>query len=219
MLAHERMGRAFDWLERVHILLPGVPLEPPEIDEEIETKVSSALLEHRSLAAKYRKRSGEEKNYVLHPAGVVVRMGVVYLVARYDGAEWLRFFALHRMSDAEVLTETADVAPVQEVRDALSSGAFGFSLGGESVRVTLRFLPEAGVHLLESRFSMDQKARTLADGRLELEGSLPNNKETRWWLLSFGPGVEVVKPPDLRNEVASMLRQALGAYDELQCEK
>ncbi|MCA3087550.1 MAG: WYL domain-containing protein [Rhodocyclaceae bacterium] len=213
VLAHERKGKATDWLERVHILMPGVPLEPPDIDEQIETMVSIALLEHRPLAVKYRKRGGEEKSYVLHPAGVVVRMGVVYFVAKYEGVDELRFFALHRMREAEVLTEQAQVVPVQELKDTLARGAFGFPVGNESMRVTLRFRPEAGVHLLESRFSADQTADTLADGRLELEGSLPNNLESRWWLLSFGPGVEVVKPESLRNEVATLLRQALNLYE------
>jgi predicted DNA-binding transcriptional regulator YafY len=213
VLAQERGGKTSEWSERVHILSPGVPLEPPDIDDGIEAKVSAALMEHRCLAIKYRKRNGEEKSYHLDPAGVVVRTGVVYLAAKYEGVDSIHFFALHRMLEADVLPESAGAVPVQELTDTLARGAFGFSLGGEGIQVTLRFLPEAGVHLLESRFSSDQTATTLADGRLELKGTLPNNQESRWWLLGFGPGVEVVSPESLRSEVASLLRSALARYD------
>ena len=36
------------------------------------------------------------------------------------------------------------------------------------------------------------------DGRLLVEATVSNNADLRWWLLGFGPGVEVLGPPSLR---------------------
>lgn len=212
VLGEARGGKTSEWAERVIMLPPGVPLEPPEIDDSVEAAVSLALLDHRVLKVTYRKRSGVEKEYLLSPAGLVVRLGIVYLVADYEGSESLHFFALHRMLSAEITDLAADVASVEVLRRTLSRGAFGFSQGEEGIKVTLRFAPEAGMHLLESRFSLDQESQVLADGRLEIKGTLPNNLESRWWILGFGSGVEVLEPEQFRNEISQALRDALERY-------
>ena len=208
--SHTQQGKR--WLDLVRFLEPGVGIIPPEVDEHIEDAVSKSLVEDCVLAITYLRRDGEKKTYGLYVRGLVFRLGVAYVVAHYEGSRGAHFFALHRMREASCLQERAPSDGSFYIDEFLQSGAFGFSKENARIKVVLRFSKNAGAHLLESKLSVDQNSEILENGFLRVTASLANNEEMRWWLLGFGPGVEVLEPADLRSEICELLRKSLAQY-------
>ena len=58
----------------------------------------------------------------------------------------------------------------------------------------------AAFHLTETPLSANQKMVNKPDGRVEVTATVKNSLQLRWWLLSFGEYVEVIKLKALRNE-------------------
>ena len=57
-----------------------------------------------------------------------------------------------------------------------------------------------------------QKGRFLPDGRYQLDIPFSDTRELVMDILKNGPDVEVVSPPELRDEIENKLRQALQRY-------
>ena len=118
------------------------------------------------------------------------------------------------MISATVLSDMNAKIDSADLDSALQAGAFGFQLGKAGLKVRLLFSREAGVHLLESKLSEDHVSFERENGAIEVTATLADNKETRWWLLGFGPGVEVLEPIALRDEVRSLLAESLSRYEK-----
>src|SRR5690554_3524034 len=66
-------GPLHGWAEKVCVIPRGQRLLEPSIPEEIVEAVYTAVLEERQFRARYRTKSGEEKEYLVHPLGLVLR--------------------------------------------------------------------------------------------------------------------------------------------------
>ena len=53
----------------------------------------------------------------------------------------------------------------------------------------------------------------LADGRVELTVTVAGIVEIRPWILSWGDGVEVLEPEELRASVSAAVRRAAARYE------
>jgi hypothetical protein len=79
VLDETRLGR---WRNKVKVIHRGPQLIPPKIAPGVQEAVYQALLDGRQLKAAYKSRGQDEpKDMVLNPLGVVVREGVIYLIA------------------------------------------------------------------------------------------------------------------------------------------
>ena len=105
VLANTELGA---WASKVRIIHRGPDLIPPAVPTEVHDAVYEALLGGKQLRVMYRRRgSTTSSERLLHPAGLVTRTGILYLVASVGDYSDLRHFALHRMTDAQVLAEKA----------------------------------------------------------------------------------------------------------------
>ena len=85
---------------------------------------------------------------------------------------------------------------------------------GKQVRVTLSVLPFLGRILSESPMGGDQmvKPGDEPDDDWTVEATVPQSERLVWWLLSFGAGVEVIAPLELRERVGGELRATAAYY-------
>ena len=57
-------------------------LTPPDVSPDVQETVYAALMEHRKVEVNYRGKHEEKlMRILLNPLGIVVRTGIVYLVA------------------------------------------------------------------------------------------------------------------------------------------
>jgi len=210
----EQAGRAMArWPGKVRVVARGFPLRPPDITPAVFDAVSEALLEDRRLRLSYRARGASRaKEYETNPLGLVVRDGLVTLLATaWDYDEVLRFH-LHRATAAESLDSPARQVPGFDLDAFLAAGGVGFPLGGEPLGLVALVDEEIAVTLRETPIAADQNLLPSSDDQFRLTATVPDTLELRGWIRSYGPSIEIVRPTALRDEVARDARAAARIY-------
>ena len=212
VLADTELGA---WANKVRIIHRGPDLIPPVVGTEVHGAVYEALLGGKQLRVIYRRRgSTTSSERLLHPAGLVTRTGILYLVASVGDYSDLRHFALHRMTGAQVLAEKARPASGFSLdRHVHADDAFAYPLS--ECPLPLKLLANDAVveHLSESRLSDDQRITPGQDGRSLIEATVADTRELRWSLRGFGDHVEVRSPAGRRLEFKEHARSLHELYE------
>ncbi len=203
------------WKDRAAIITPGPALIPPPIPADVQETVYEALRTDRKIEVLYRGKYDEKpRPMLLSPQAIVVRTGIVYLLATAWDYEDVRHYVLHRMSEPRLIEE-----PARRLRDfrleahLASDGAFAYPDSADKLRLRALFDSAAGAHLTESRLSEDHRATETDDGKVLVEATVDDTSELRWWLRRFGSLVEVLEPASLREEFAAEAWRLAGMYE------
>jgi predicted DNA-binding transcriptional regulator YafY len=92
----------------------------------------------------------------------------------------------------------------QRLRDS-----FGVVSGVGRYEVVLRFDPQTADYIKEKKWHPSQQLRELASGAVELRMSLSSLEEVQRWVLSWGGGAKVVRPPELAAAVRKAAERIL----------
>lgn len=213
------------WPDKVKVIQNSIRLRQPEINPEVLSVVHDALFEDRRFQSEYRVRSGERRDYEINPRGMVFRDGIVYAVCTLGEEMVIRHLPLHRMLSVQLLEKP--VLPLPGFRlDEYVKTYFDYPLRAlqanagirdsipDTLPLRIAMNPMRAVHLKEAPLADDQLHNTLPDGRVVFLATVANTERLRWWLLSYGDGVEVLEPPALREEIRAMAERMLGLYAE-----
>ena len=207
-------GALARWADKVTIIRQGPPLARPVIRDDVQEVVYAGLLESRRIEVVYgAKSSNSEGGIVLSPLGLVVRAGVVYLVATSWNYQDVRHYVLHRMSQPRLLdghvTAPSGFRLTDHVRE---DRRFSYPLSTRELKLKVLFDADAAFHLTESRLARDHRTTPQADGRTLIEATVADTADLRWWLLGFGAAVEVVGPDSLRAEFEEQAEKLRRIY-------
>jgi len=207
-----KAGHVQSWLNKVRTVPPAQPLLAPKIKTEVQHTVSEALLADRQLQISYRRR-GDKKaaEYRIHPLALIQRGALVYLYVRIFDYEDTKTLVLHRIESATMLEEQTQYPSGFNIDDEIAKGRFGFG-EGNMIQLKAKFDHGGGEHLYETPLSKDQKIEELPDGMLMVSSTVADTPQLRWWLLGMGDGVEVMKPAELRSELAVMIKGMAKIY-------
>ena len=202
------------WADKAAIIARGPVLTPPAVPAGVQDAVYAGLMENRKVEVAYRaKAQRKAKRIVLNPLGIVVRAGIVYLVATSWDYPDLRHYVLHRMSKPELLDQPALATPGFRLADYIrEEHRFSYPVSGGSLALRAVFEKDAAVHLMESRLADDHRTTEREDGRVIVEATVPDTAELRWWLLGFGSEVEVLEPASLREEFRGEVQRLRTMY-------
>jgi len=203
------------WRQKVRFLSRTQPLIAARIDDEVVAAVYRSLFEGRQFRGRYVKRDGDEVEYDINPLGLIFRESVVYLVATVWHYRDVRHFALHRFRSCRVQDEPALVPEGFNLDEYIAQGSF-FYVPCETAQIELqiRFYQGAGYHLLETPLSHDQQCRLLTEDEVEIQATVADSAQLRWWLLGFGAKVKVIAPSALRLEMREIAGEMVRLYDE-----
>ena len=81
-----------------------------------------------------------------------------------------------------------------------------------ATEVVLRFSPAVADRVLETTWHSLQQTERTPDGGLLWRSTVSGVIEIRLWILSWGDDVEVLEPPELRQQVAAILARAASRY-------
>ena len=202
------------WTDKTAIIAQGPTLMAPDISPDVQEAVCEALMTNRKVEVQYRsKHESESKMILLSPLGVVVRTGVVYLVAISWKYEDIRHFVLHRMSEPRLTDESVHTPPGFRLADHLGDdGSFAYPASDAKLKLRALFDSGAGAHLTESGLGPDHRATVQEDGQVLVEATVPDTAQLRWWLSGFGSLVEVLGPVGLREEFREEARRLVRVY-------
>ncbi|MEF8794629.1 MAG: WYL domain-containing protein [Thiohalorhabdus sp.] len=202
------------WRAKVRLVDSGPALGTPEVSADVRDRVYQALLEERQLEAGYYSRSRDSYDRRrIHPLGLVGRDGVYYLVARVDDKPEARQLALHRMDSPSVLDEAVQPPADFDLDHYLEDqAAFSYPRNSDELALVMRVTREVAFHLQERPLTSDQAMEFRSDGSAEVSANVPDTEALRWWVLGFGPNVQVIQPEALRAEVGRLTNETAGLY-------
>lgn len=186
---------------------------PANISEDIWDIVSTALLKRQQLKVQYQSRGQEQTNErILHPAGLISRHTVSYLVASVDNYQDLRQFALHRMHSAQCVDLPAK-EPINFNIDTYIREQLNTSEAIKPITLRAAIAPSIAWLLGETPISEDQHLNQDAHSDwYELTATVPNDSETLWWVFSLGEKVIVHEPQAWREDIIARHKKAVEQY-------
>lgn len=203
------------WVEKIHYVSPTLPLIPPKIDEDVLECVQRALIEDRQLDAEYRSAGTDEAKPVkLNPLGLIQRGPVTYLVATAYNYDDIRYYALHRIQSVVIGIDDALHPENFSLTEHLAAGHghfVPFDSEGE-IQLEARVLPDLAQILEETPLSEDMECS--GDPEMPtVTATVPDTWQLRWWILSQGARIEVIRPLSLREEMTHEVRHMAALYN------
>lgn len=178
--------------DKVRVVATSQPLLPPKIAATVFEIVSGALYANRWLHLDYRNAAGKRADIEVMPLGLVQQGAALYLVCRYRDFADERILALHRILAAKPSTLTFTRPRDFNLKRFDDDGRFGFG-EGKRLRLRFRIVRHAGLHLLETPLSQDQKVVERKDGTLQITATVVDSEMLTWWLRGFGDAVSHIQ--------------------------
>lgn len=161
-----------------------------------------------------RAKMVEVEPYFLEP---VPTSSSTYLVGYSRTHGDVRVFKVERVQSAHIVADTYEI-PADMTPQRLLGRAWGIAFKegalGDVVTVVLRFDPSVARRVMESRWHPSERVRRQPDGSVRFEVTLGSTMEILPWILSWGPAVEVLEPPELRAQVAEEARRTAARYGD-----
>jgi predicted DNA-binding transcriptional regulator YafY len=168
----------------------------------------------RKVRLWYRSpRSGQTRQRDFSPYFVEPSGGgyACYVVGFDDWSGAMRTFKLERLERAQMLDEPYQI-PEGFDPDQYLEASWGIMHGDESVEVVLQFSPEAAPRVKESVWHRSQEIDDLHDGGCLLTVRVSEPQEMQPWIRSWGPDVEVLAPPALRQAIVEEAIRTAAVY-------
>jgi predicted DNA-binding transcriptional regulator YafY len=176
------------------------------------TLVAGALAARRRLYLVYYNRSGETvSEREVSPQRLIRYRDNWYLDVWCHLREGLRTFALDAIRSVRQLNQAAEEVGVDELESHFTA-SYGIFSGHPKDLAVVRFTPHAAKWVAIEEWHPKQQSRYLDDGRYELTLPYSDTSELLMDLLKYGPDVEVVSPPELRQAIQQRLQSALDNY-------
>ena len=171
----------------------------------------------RKVRLWYRSpRSGQVRQrdfspYFVEPSGTGY---ACYVVGFDDWSGEMRTFKLERLERAQMLDETYEMPPGFDPDQYLET-SWGIMHGQETVEVVLQFSPNVASRVRESVWHPSQEIDDLRDGGCLFTVRISEPKEMRPWIRSWGPEVEVLSPPSVREAIAEEATRMAATYEKM----
>lgn len=189
-----------------------VALAARKQDDGVFRAVAGALADGKQLAFAYRGRNRTDATHrTVSPLRLTWYKSNWYLDAWCHLRNGLRSFSLDRIGAPRRLDDAA--TPIDDAtQTAHYASAYGIFSGPARHTAVLRFSPLAARWVADERWHRAQSGHFLIDGSYELAVPYGNPTELVMDILKYGPEVEVVAPPDLRDLVKRRLSESLARY-------
>jgi proteasome accessory factor B len=174
-------------------------------------ELRKALLYQNSITLTYQLPSRKSlENYGVDPYTLIFYKGGLYLLGFARNRSALRIFAVERISEITIEKERFEL-PSDYQPEEHFKGAFGI-VAEEPLGIRVRF-SSAIAHTISDRiWHPTQEVTRLQDGSLELSFTAGGKMEIVSWILSYGSHAELLEPPELRAELATIAAQTAKLY-------
>ncbi|WP_034386322.1 YafY family protein [Deinococcus sp. YIM 77859] len=176
---------------------------PPNESGDAETlrRLRAAVLGRRAVAFAYHKPDAPVETREVYPLSLIHLNGV-WLLGAFDPARGARrTFRLTRMAEVRLLPQTFELDPRWRAGPAPERERRG-------VRVRLQFPDELRRAVRERPHFFQTAAQDVAGG-FEVTLQVRDLRDVLAWVLSWGAGVQVLEPPELREQVREEARRML----------
>lgn len=175
-------------------------------------KCAAATLRRRQLQVYYLSRS---KNVIsdrtLSPQRLIYYRENWYLDCWCHLRKALRTFSLDRFEKIKMLEKKAKDIESDSLNQYFTPG-YGIFGGNISAWALLKFAPDRALWVADEQWHPEQQGEWHSDGSYTLSLPYSDHRELVLDIMKFGPDVEVLSPPELREEIKERLLEALEKY-------
>ena len=202
------------WLASVHIGAEGA--SPYGTCRGLLDDVARAIEDRRIAFFLYQSpRATEPVEYEVYPLAVVLHKRSAYIEAWSPKAGTVKTFKLDRLHGCEVTAMRFQTPPEADLEQRFQSTFGVFHRDGPPVRVVVQFTgAEVTQYVLEKHWPTEKRKTKRRDGSVELQLEVTALEEVASWIRSFGAAVEVLEPPDLRNQMQDEAKKVAEMYGE-----
>lgn len=189
-----------------------IQFAPRKLDPKHFQVLASALLDGKKVRMTYLVRERQElTERTVSPQQLTHYRENWLLDAWCHWREGLRSFSLEAIRSVRVLDDPAQKVSQDDLDEHFQSG-YGIYAGKANNRAVVVFSPRQAEYVSLETWHPDQASETLPDGGFRLEVPYSNDTELVADLLRYGPEVEVLEPPELREKVRQLLCAAAEKY-------
>ena len=160
----------------------------------------------------YSPHKNETTERTIFPLHLLSYMGNWHLIAFCTLRRDLRDFALSRMMEIEGCVSEIELPDGLPTIKEYIRRNFGLFSGEEPVEACIRFRPEVSEWIAEQVWHHEQQSYFEKDGSLCLRFPVAHFREIKGEILKHGSHVEVVSPPELRDEIQKELNKMMKIY-------
>ena len=215
LMEAEKGKRGRRWSEKIRVAVPGQSFLKPKVDSSVLNKITEALLKDHCVKFTYKNAKGEEKTHQqAHPLGIIYLGDIGYLLATSGlNKETVLSFSLHRIIDVEVIGGMkVNVPATFDIDTYIAHGTLGIPRG-KPFKLEARFRGPRSKRFEETPLTEDQIGPIPeSDGWFRIKATVNNTEQLRWWLLGYGKDVEVLNPPELREEIANIAAEMVQVH-------
>ena len=198
------------WPDKIKVVSRNLPMMYPQVPDDITYKVYTAVLDEHRFCATYRTLEGKIKEYDVNPLGMAFVEGLTYLVATLNEHGDPVLMLLHRMMDVKP-SEVPITIPEGFDLDEYVDEELKFPVG-DNIKLKAFFSNKYDItRLRETPISEDQKIIEKNEG-WQLQATVGNSYQLRWWLHGYAERVEVLGPKNLRDEFIEKAKALVGLY-------
>ena len=199
------------WPNKVKVVSRNLPMIYPQIADDIMDSVYTAVLEEYRFKAQYRTANGRVKEYDVNPLGMAFVEGLTYLIATLNEHDDPVLLLLHRILDVKPTDIPATVPEGFDLEEYTRELSFPI---GDDIKLKVLFYDQADIdRLRETPISEDQKIFEKKEG-WQLQATIGNSYQLRWWLRGYSERVEVLGPKSLRQEFVDAALATAKRYTE-----
>ena len=173
--------------------------------------VEAMLMRRRCRINGYRSPARSRPTAFRHdPYGLLYIHGGLYSVGKAPDHNNRAVLAVDRIGKLELTDEGFEIDPAIDLK-RYEAEAFGV-IWEKPMTVVVRFRADKAPYVREREWHPTQRLQELRDGRIELTFRAGGALEIMRWVLGWGDAAEIVRPPALRREIASILNSAAATY-------
>lgn len=175
-------------------------------------RVAEAVLSRKQITIQYHARSSDEKSARrLSPQRLTHYRDNWFVDAWCHQREALRTFSIDRISNAQILEDTAMDVSEKQLDETLGSG-YGIFSGQAKATAVIRVSAERARWVAEEQWHPEQTGEWQTDGSYLLSVPYSRSEELLGDVLRLGPQAEVIEPAELRSEIQAAIKQTLSQY-------
>lgn len=184
-----------------------------DLDPGIWHDLEAATRQNRTVEMTYYTASSNSVSdrkldpYLIH----IYRGTNPYVIGFCQRRQAIRWFRVDRIQKLEILSETFTRDPAFDPQDHLKM-IFQHEVGSEPVDVAIWFDGKTAPYIRERRWHPTQKLDEHQDGSVTLSMTVSGLNDLKRWVLGYGEGAVVLRPPELLALVQQELKGMLNRY-------
>jgi proteasome accessory factor B len=187
------------------------PLEGRQQDYQT---LMESIAQHRAVRIEYESYTENQLlSTRLHPYRLLFHLHSWYVIGRSSLHRGVRMFNVGRIRALEMLTDQFNIPRGFSMERYLGNAWRLISEPGDDRGVVVKFSPLVARNVMEVQWHPTQQCELLADGSLKFTASVSGLQEISWWIMGYGRHAEVLEPPELRQIIASHIRELTNIYN------